>query len=313
MTKRNLGLSLRDVLQDTELRLLLHTYEGRLGNHMFQFASTYALAKSTSRTLVLTSDNILLIIFPEVQRHALVVNDITERNMIYGDHPNLSVINETRGAYVYDEKFKVELEKETPHVRLRGYLQSWKYFENFKNDVKSFFRISPTFQYKAKKRLRAISTQYLRNHPWLNPNASLTFIGVHIRRGDFLDSPERKRSMAPANYLTKAMSVYRQNFTHAVFLMLSDDPPWVEEQFSGQPDVFHISEESTQRFNAAPADEASIMLSDFATLVACNHTIRTQGTFGWWAGYLGGGKSIYYSNFYANTEDYIRPNEIRLS
>ncbi|VDI25317.1 Hypothetical predicted protein [Mytilus galloprovincialis] len=32
---------------------------------------------------------------------------------------------------------------------------------------------------------------------------------------------------------------------------------------------------------------------DMATVVACDHTIMTIGTFGWWIGYLTGGKVVY--------------------
>lgn len=36
---------------------------------------------------------------------------------------------------------------------------------------------------------------------------------------------------------------------------------------------------------------------DLAILSACNHTIMTVGTFGWWAGYLAGGITVYYRSF----------------
>jgi hypothetical protein len=36
---------------------------------------------------------------------------------------------------------------------------------------------------------------------------------------------------------------------------------------------------------------------DLAILSQCNHTIMTVGTYGWWAGYLAGGITIYYKNF----------------
>ena len=36
---------------------------------------------------------------------------------------------------------------------------------------------------------------------------------------------------------------------------------------------------------------------DLALLSQCNHTIMTVGTFGWWAGYLAGGITVYYNNF----------------
>jgi galactoside 2-L-fucosyltransferase 1/2 len=36
---------------------------------------------------------------------------------------------------------------------------------------------------------------------------------------------------------------------------------------------------------------------DLAILSACNHTIMTVGTYGWWAGYLAGGTTVYLRNF----------------
>jgi len=36
---------------------------------------------------------------------------------------------------------------------------------------------------------------------------------------------------------------------------------------------------------------------DLAILSQCNHTIMTVGTYGWWAGYLAGGITVYYKDF----------------
>jgi Glycosyl transferase family 11 len=45
---------------------------------------------------------------------------------------------------------------------------------------------------------------------------------------------------------------------------------------------------------------------DLAILSQCNHTIFTVGTFGWWAGYLAGGMTIYYKNFPAPQSQFER-------
>jgi galactoside 2-L-fucosyltransferase 1/2 len=36
---------------------------------------------------------------------------------------------------------------------------------------------------------------------------------------------------------------------------------------------------------------------DMAILSKCNHTIMTVGTFGWWAGFLAGGITVYFKDF----------------
>jgi Glycosyl transferase family 11 len=60
---------------------------------------------------------------------------------------------------------------------------------------------------------------------------------------------------------------------------------------------------------------------DLAILSHCNHTIMTVGTFGWWAGFLSGGITVYYKNFPAAgselslgfyAEDYFLPEWVGL-
>jgi len=64
---------------------------------------------------------------------------------------------------------------------------------------------------------------------------------------------------------------------------------------------------------ATPAVRAQIVYSqgntdeqDLAILSQCNHTIMTVGTYGWWAGYLAGGITVYYKNFPAEGSSFYR-------
>jgi len=126
-------------------------------------------------------------------------------------------------------------------------------------------------------------------HPYLkslltNPPAPLipvTWIGIHIRRGDFLTF---FRIDTSAEYLNWAMNYYRRKYLNCRFLIASDDKKYVNETLGNNTDVFITP---------------SVFFSgdDLAALALCEHTIVTAGTYGWWAAWLAGGDVVHDLNY----------------
>ncbi|XP_069943707.1 uncharacterized protein [Cherax quadricarinatus] len=81
------------------------------------------------------------------------------------------------------------------------------------------------------------------------------------------------------DYLRRALTFYRQRLPRVTFVVASDDQDYVMDALGQELDVVF-----TQGF---PPE------LDLAVLVACNHTIITMGSFGFWAGYLAGGAVVY--------------------
>ena len=126
-------------------------------------------------------------------------------------------------------------------------------------------------------------------HPYLkslliNPPASVTpvtWIGIHIRRGDFLTFFRIDTSV---EYLTWAMNYYRKKYINCRFIIASDDKDYVVKNLGNNTDVFITP---TTFFSG----------HDLAALSLCEHTIITAGTYGWWAAWLAGGDAVHDLNY----------------
>ena len=96
---------------------------------------------------------------------------------------------------------------------------------------------------------------------------------VHVRRGDYITfpSPEHPAVLSCAWY-EEQMSRVRERNPNAVFIVTSDDKPYIEEFFGGMPGVFivHLG-----------------VLEDFAVMAGClGGGILSASTFAWWAACL---------------------------
>ena len=70
-----------------------------------------------------------------------------------------------------------------------------------------------------------------------------------------------------AEYFTKAMGVFIEDFGgHVAFVMASDSPNWARRYFGHRSDV-HILANYKKRLKVEPA------VFDFAVLTRCNHSI----------------------------------------
>ncbi|BFZ21029.1 hypothetical protein BsWGS_24068 [Bradybaena similaris] len=124
----------------------------------------------------------------------------------------------------------------------------------------------------------------------LKQNSSM-FIGVHVRRGDFLSEKYKGKGykVADKSYFTKAFSLMKSKFPgrNITFLVASDDLPWCLKNLVRNDVVI------------MPPASPSVHL---AVLASCDHMIITGGTFGWWSGWLANGYVIYFTGYMAHTE-----------
>lgn len=112
-------------------------------------------------------------------------------------------------------------------------------------------------------------------------------VGLHVRRGDFLDkvNADWGYAVATPQYFTRATSWFVNKYGEDIlFLVASDDVAWAKENidFSGAKHEFSTSN--------APHE-------DFITMIGCDHHIISVGSFGWWTAFLSGGDVVYYLDF----------------
>ena len=242
-------------------------YGGRLGNLMFQYASLFGIAKRNNRSAVVST-----------RRYNALWDTFINLTIPRGaTRPERSRTSARRGYATYHRNIEKLPES---NVTLVGYFQSWKYFARYESEIRQQFTFNDSILTEARDYLKNISMTY----KVTAADGNLTFVGVHIRRGDRLsDRNVNLYRVASKSYLVKAMKAFRRNFTRVHFVVCSDDISWCREKLGRQKNL---------SFSAGISSGV-----DLAILSLCNHTVATVGSFGWWAGWLAGGVTTYYRKF----------------
>ncbi|XP_040204130.1 galactoside alpha-(1,2)-fucosyltransferase 2-like [Rana temporaria] len=246
----------------------------RLGNKMGEYAALYALAKLNGHQAYILPGmhnelgRIFKIKLPVL--HQDVADRIKWRKYNLKDWmlPEYSNIS---GQY----------------VKLFGTPCSWTFYHHIREEILQEF----TFQDYIKEE----ANSYLANLKGNRTN--VTFIGVHVRRGDYLRvmAQERKGVVADKNYMQKAMDYFRNTYDNPLFVVTSNGMDWCKQNINTSLGDVHFAGDGKE---GSPA-------GDFALLAHCNHTIMTIGTFGYWASYLVGGETIYLTNFTLPDSPYL--------
>lgn len=238
------------------------------GNLMFMYASLLGIAESNQMTPVYPEDGSLRKIF-----HISAATSLQPSGS--------SSVTESR-ACAYDAQFE-SLSKRQDNVIAVGYLQSWKYFGAISERIRREF----TFV----ERLKSDADEFLRNISTPTTKTTTVYIGAHVRRRDMLATfnVDRGYTVATKEYLVGAVRHFRSQFPSGllVFVVCSDDIDWTKQNFPPPTDNSSVVVFSEKRDAA----------QDMALLAACNHSIITVGTYGWWSAYLAGGRTVYYQNF----------------
>ncbi|CAF1339717.1 unnamed protein product, partial [Didymodactylos carnosus] len=121
-------------------------------------------------------------------------------------------------------------------------------------------------------------------------SSDYTWIGIHIRRGDFLTFFKVSSSV---EYLTSSMNYYRLKYPRSVFIIASDDKDWCLKHFGKRTDVI-------------VTPKTYFHGHDMAALALCEHLIATAGSYGWWAGFLAGGDVVHDLSYPVRWQDCSR-------
>lgn len=115
-------------------------------------------------------------------------------------------------------------------------------------------------------------------------NTKIVYVGVHVRRTDYIKylSVTHNMTVTGPEYFIAAINYFRKrsDLGKPIFLVVSDDIPWVEQNLQGS-DVFTASR--------GGIDNPGY---DIALLSHCNHSIIDYGTYGLWAAVYAGGETV---------------------
>lgn len=270
------------------------TFNGRLANHIFQYASLYGIAKANNLTILLGKDDDLVQYFKVSSAKIL---------------PNRHVCDKFVRKFaihccVFEESF-MHLETRVSYT-LGEYLQSWKYFRDVFEEV----RAELSFKDEIHTVVDEVIENYKETYRIRLSSEDVMLVGVHIRRGDLVTFIGNGDGVVPApdHYIHRAIDYILNKTKNAVFIVCSDGMDYAKN-------ITNYRNINVEYVHLSP-------IYDIALLSRTDHVITTVGTFGWWAGFLSRGTVIYYrypieegtpARLEYNYDDFFPPDWIGLS
>lgn len=214
---------------------------GRLGNQMFQVASTIGLAHKHG----------LEAVFPPwycnyTKKHIsqFFANPVKQVSTV-----------QMRPIHNYQEVgFTYHDVTVRPNMRIKGYFQSEKYFENIADLVRHHFKPA---QHVINKIVGKYGNQ-------LDGNTC----AVHIRRGDYINNSVH--DTCDMNYYMRGIKYVNDKVGVDRFFIFSDDINWCRQNLQGNY-VFV---------------DGNIDIEDLFIMSMCKHFVISNSSFSWWASWL---------------------------
>jgi len=152
-----------------------------------------------------------------------------------------------------------------PPMYIKGYFQSYKYFENNIDYIKDIFTFS-------------IESLNEKNYKLLSKLKSMISISVHIRRGDYITNKKAKQFHGNLSfkYYLKAIDIMASKNKVFTLVFFSDDIKWVKEKFQKLP-YSKVFIDYNKNENA---------WIDMLLMSSCSHNIIANSSFSWWAAFL---------------------------
>lgn len=267
-------------------------FVGGLGNQLFQYASMYGIAKANGFKPTLPKYCLVSRIFPLLRA--------TRTDNLIRD-PSYKVFMERQPNAFDVRAFSLNFMQ---NIFLDGYLQSWRYFDHVRSDLHKQFKFPQKVTDKVDQFFLQAVAKY-KDHYGNQDAQAITFIGVHVRRGDYLTESNVNNGyvVAPAKYFDRAIKYFESKFKNIIFVVTTDEPEWTEDNIASDKSLVVFS-----NWKDLPSH-------DMCLLSKCNHTIMSVGTFGWWGGWLAGGDVTYYKDFprsHSSIDKYFKKSDFYL-
>lgn len=217
---------------------------GRLGNQMFQFASLKGIANKHNYQFTIPQSGHDLFDCFKMSTLTPLNKQITSQKY---------AIQEQR--FDFDE----QLYNQCPdNVDLLGYFQSEKYFKSIRSNLLMDFAFQDYVIDNATKKINSINSKDI--------------IGLHIRRGDYVNHPVHG-DCCTLDYYRKALNLFDSSLP---VIIVTDDVLWAKEQ-----KIF-----SKERFYLFLDDSEQSKFYDLCIMSLCNYHIIANSSFSWWGSWL---------------------------
>ena len=177
-----------------------------------------------------------------------------------------------------DPKFVESLSRTNETLLVCGLSQTYRYAEQNEYELRRLLRF--------RENVSKTAVRYLSTLPF-----SLTRIGVHVRRGDFLKNTELRYGLtiADASYFHSAFRYFTDRYISVNFVVATEDRNWT---VTNLPEIT-----SNARINFTDGETAAF---DLAVLSKCDGVIISTGSFGWWAAWLAKKTTVFYTEWPRN-------------
>jgi len=238
--------------------------KGGIGNQLYQIAAGYSLAKENDAEFFLNTEYKT---WTAMQgKNPKTYKDSLFRNFKWkGFKPEFTYHEKefryNKIPYLKSNSFAIE-----------GYFQSYKYFENYKDELRNIITFEDSMNEKVNKKLKRFKEE------------GKHIVGVHTRGGDYRFNPDIF-PIPPTKYYRRAMSKFNPDNT--VFLYCTDDQSTLSQFEFNSNNLFINGDE----------------MLDLCVLSHCDSLIIANSTFSAWASYLVKEKSeVYYPGKWLGTE-----------
>ena len=237
---------------------------GRLGNQMFQFASTLGISDRTSLEARFPIENCFRLQASgpfdpksgtnmQVKCDLLDCFEINPSYFIPERHLELSKIY-SEAIFGYD----AGTESITDGTSLYGYYQTEKYFSHIREKILKEFSF--------KQHIKDFAGIYMENIRKSNKDSQI--VSIHVRRGDYVMFPDHHPTCTK-DYYSKSIEEFEIEST--IFLVFSDDVEWCRNEFTDPNYIICDLQD--------PYVELCLMS-------LCDHHIIANSSYSWWGSWL---------------------------
>ena len=273
--------------------------QGGLGNQLFQYANARAIAHKyqspllldqvwftkinkdvTPRALLLFKLNIKgdLISTESMMKKPKLIRKILQRLWPVKHH-----IYAEKFHYKFDPGLEREPALKAQNLYLIGYWQSYRYFSDIKQILKT--EITPN---------RPLDLNY---QSYLEQIQSKSSAMVHVRRGDYINqvSANKIHGFIGLEYYQKGMEILLRKNSNIHFFVFSDDLAWAKENLPYQNRITFIDS----------IDCKDAVVQELELMTKCQYHLIANSSLSWWGAWLAENENgtIICPKRWANDED----------
>lgn len=258
--------------------MIITKLEGGLGNQQFQYATGRSLALKLGTNLKLDTtfytghpDRTYKLDMYSINAAIATSKEIAELKQTTPLRGWEKLIRRKKNSSNYYKErgftYDASIFNQPDNTYLEGYWQSYKYFEQYKQQICSELTLQQTLSATAKT-LEAEVT-------------SCCSVALHIRRGDYVKNEvvNKYHGICSIDYYERSVRlIAKQANTEALRVYLfTDDVPWVKANLKLPYEMVNVEEQ------IGSVDHISQTI-----MSQCKHFVIANSTFSWWGAYLSG-------------------------